>query len=187
MEKIEYPFTSWQEMDFLESVPALATSEGDFREFLENGTLQLFCFLESLSTDEELINRIALQVLVILKNEWPKLRLQKNPKLRMYYVALRLMRRTQARGGKCEVVSMGARNAALNDFYEISIPEKNRWLSSFGDVTAKIRSLPRRQAEMAALTGLLNVSLEDAAKIQGVSALQAKEYYKSAKLKMARF
>ncbi|TDE35460.1 hypothetical protein [Actinomadura sp. 6K520] len=175
----KYPFIQWQELDFAEQIPEVSAFNGDYKQFLDGSALQLVVLLRSLSADEELVDRVFLQTLVILKSEWPKFRNHKNVKLRMYYVGLRIMRRTQSHLRSQSYKASQLQDAGLYRLNRAILNDEALWLQSWEPLFTEIRAMPRRIAEITVLSFFLGVSKDDTARIIGVTPLQITEYYRS--------
>jgi RNA polymerase sigma-70 factor (ECF subfamily) len=133
-----------------------------FDEFFRDYWSCLVKFLKSQAHNSRFAEEVASQAMIAAADRWEDLLTYDRPDCWLFKVAVRMLRRLEARarrdGWLCEdpeTFAKDLRDEALRD----------EWVESHIDLIAAVRSLPRRQCEVIGTHYLLDRTIADTARI----------------------
>jgi RNA polymerase sigma factor (sigma-70 family) len=148
------------------------TSMGSPEEFFMRYWPRLSRFLISQASDSSLAEDVASEAFIAALENWDMLLRYERPDSWLFKVAIRKLRRLEAKarersGPNGDLFSNEAdlRDAAVMD----------EWMADHLTLTAAVRTLPRRQAEVIAC-GLVGYTARETAEILGISVAAVKTY-----------
>lgn len=136
-----------------------------FDTFFQNYWPCLVRFLKSQANNSRFAEDVAIEAMVAAHDRWDELLTYDRPDCWLFKVAIRMLRRLEARarrdGWLCEDAGAFAddlRTEALRD----------EWIEDRVDLIAAVRSLPRRQCEVIGLHYLCDYTIADTARMLNV-------------------
>jgi len=121
--------------------------------------------LLTLTSDLLLAEDVVQETMITMKGDWDRAKNKEQPQ-HLFRIGIRILRRIEAHMRK-ENESMNLLLPAADDGYVA--PDDNRWVIEHQDIVRAIRSLPRRQGEVAALYYLCDLTLNDVAETLSLS------------------
>jgi len=146
---------------------SLASFEVFYRRYLP----VLMRFLISQSRDSAWALEIAQDAMVAACDKWDDLLTFDRPDSWIFTIALRRLRRLEARARERCWLAEGTSDSDLR-----LVAVTDSWVGQHRAVVAAVRGLPRRQAEVVGLRYLAGYSLEEASAILGIGAGTARTH-----------
>ncbi len=148
-----------------------------FPEFYQQCWPWLVRCLIAQAGDSRWAEDIAQETMMAARDKWDQLLTYDRPDAWLLKVAIRSLRRMEARGRQQCLLPDGDGSVTAD---LVAAAANDTWIEDNLDLVAAIRALPRRQAEVAFLHGLMNYTLAETAQILGLCEATAKTHKKRA-------
>jgi len=149
-----------------------------FPEFFRQWWPPLLRCVIAQASDTRWAEDIAQDTMMAALGNWERLLTFERPDAWLFKVAIRSLRRLEARAREQCLLPDDAGSATGDLALAAAMDD---WVAGHLDIVAAIRSLPRRQAEVAALHGLAGYTFAEAGQILGIGEPTAKEHFRRAR------
>jgi RNA polymerase sigma factor (sigma-70 family) len=146
-----------------------------FPEFYQQWWPPLVRCVISQASDTRWAEDIAQDTMMAASDNWEQLLTYERPDAWLFKVAIRSLRRLEAKIRERGLLPDDAGSAA-GDLGLAAVTDD--WIAGHLDIVAAIRSLPRRQAEVMFLHGICRYTYVEAAEILGIGEPTAKEHFR---------
>jgi RNA polymerase sigma factor (sigma-70 family) len=152
-----------------------------FPEFYSYWWPRLTRYLMTQTTDRRWVEDVAQEALLAARDRWEELLTYDRPDLWLFKVAIRMLRRWQAKARE--------QCTSLDDMIDHGdsprpVPDTDDWVNEQIVLIEAIRMLPRRQREVLALHCLVGHSLAEVAEIIGIREGTAKTHLHRARKRL---
>ncbi|HEU5416633.1 MAG TPA: sigma factor-like helix-turn-helix DNA-binding protein [Streptosporangiaceae bacterium] len=134
------------------------------------------------ASDTRWAQQIAHNTMLAARDNWERLLTYERPDAWLFKVAIRALRRLEARARDRGQLPDDAGSAAWDLGMAAAADD---WIAGHLDIVAAIRALPRRQAEVMQLHGLCRYSLAETGEILGIAETAASEHFSRARTRLA--
>lgn len=148
-----------------------------FEEFYRRYYPPLVRCLKTQATDTNWAEDVAQDTMLTALGRWDQLLTYDRPDAWLFKVAIRKLRRLEARGR--ERCLLPDQDSAIGDLSLAAATDS--WVSDHIDLVAAIRALPRRQAEVVVVHLLADYTICETAEILGMCEPTAKTHLKRAR------
>ena len=152
-----------------------------FPDFFQQWWPPLLRCVISQASDTRWAEDIAQDTMMAALGNWERLLTFERPDAWLFKVAIRSLRRLEARARE-QCLLPDDTGSATGDLGLAAVMDD--WVAGHLDIVAAIRSLPRRQSEVAALHGLAGYTFAEAGQILGIGEPTAKEHFRRARLRL---
>lgn len=135
----------------------------------------------SQASDTRWAEDIAQETMMAARDNWERLLTFERPDAWLFKVAIRTLRRLEARAREGGLLPDDAGSAAGDLKMAAAMDD---WVAGHLDIVAAIRSLPRRQGEVMFLHGLCSYTFGETAQILGIGEPTAKEHFRRARVRL---
>jgi RNA polymerase sigma factor (sigma-70 family) len=149
-----------------------------FPDFFRRWWPPLLRCVISQASDTRWAEDIAQDTMMAALGNWGQLLTFERPDAWLFKVAIRSLRRLEARARE-QCLLPDDTGSATGDLGLAAAMDD--WVAAHLDIVAAIRSLPRRQGEVAALHGLAGYTFAEAGQILGIGEPTAKEHFRRAR------
>jgi RNA polymerase sigma-70 factor, ECF subfamily len=149
-----------------------------FPEFYRRWWPPLVRCIIAQASDTRWAEDIAQDTMMAARENWEQMLTFERPDAWLFKVAIRSLRRLEARARQQCLLPDGS-GQATGDLRLAAATDD--WVAGHLDILAAIRSLPRRQGEVVALHGLAGYTFAEAAQILGIGEPTAKEHFRRAR------
>lgn len=154
-------------------------STASFPDFYRRWWPSLVRCVITQASDTRWAEDIAQDAMLAAQENWDYLLTMDRPDAWLFKVAIRTLRRLEARAReRCLLPDDTA--AADGDLMVAAASDD--WVAAHLDIVAAIRSLPRRQGEVTVLHGLIGYTFAEAAGILGITEPAAKTHFRRARV-----
>jgi RNA polymerase sigma-70 factor (ECF subfamily) len=154
------------------------TSIGSQGEFFTRYWPRLLRVLISQASDSSLAEDAASEAFMAAWNHWDELQTYERPDSWLFKVAIRQLRRLEAKERKLSALNDDLASGAA-DLQDAAATHE--WVERNLDLVAALRVLPRRQAEVIALSLLQDYTPKETAKILGISVATVRTHLSQAR------
>jgi RNA polymerase sigma-70 factor (ECF subfamily) len=134
------------------------------------------------ASDTRWAEDIAQDTMLAARENWERLLTYERPDAWLYKVAIRSLRRLEARARE-HCLLPEDNGPGTGDLVAAALMDD--WVAAHLDLVAALRSLPRRQGEVAVLHGLAGYTFAESAQILGIGEPTAKEHFRRARDRLA--
>ena len=152
-----------------------------FPEFYRQWWPPLVRCLVAQASDTRWAEDIAQDTMLAARDNWERLLTFERPDAWLFKVGIRSLRRLEARAREQCLLPDDHTSAARDLVVAAAMDD---WVATHLDVVAALRSLPRRQAEVAVLHCLAGYTFAESAQILGIAEPTAKEHFKRARVRL---
>lgn len=149
-----------------------------FPEFYRQWWPPLVRCVISQASDTRWAEDIAQDTMMAARDNWEQLLTYERPDAWLFKVAIRSLRRLEARARERCLLPEDTGPAAGDLGVAAAMDD---WIAAHLDIVAAIRSLPRRQGEVVALHGLAGYTFAEAGQILGITEATAKTHFQQAR------
>jgi RNA polymerase sigma factor (sigma-70 family) len=149
-----------------------------FPEFYKQWWPSLVRCVISQASDTRWAEDIAQDTMMAASDNWEQLLTYERPDAWLFKVAIRSLRRLEARARERGQLPDDS-GSATGDLCLAAATDD--WVAGHLDIVAAIRSLPRRQGELVFLHGICHYTYAEAAQILGIGEPTAKEHFRRAR------
>jgi RNA polymerase sigma factor (sigma-70 family) len=157
---------------------ARLTVTSSFPDFYRKWWPPLVRCLISQANDTRWAEDIAQDTMMAARDKWEQLLTFERPDAWLFKVAIRSLRRLEARARE-ECLLPDDTESAIGDLSVAAAMDD--WVARNLDIVAAIRSLPRRQGEVTVLHGLAGYTFAEAALVLGISEPTVKTHFRRAR------
>jgi RNA polymerase sigma-70 factor (ECF subfamily) len=134
------------------------------------------------ASDTRWAQQIAHDTMLAARDNWERLLTFERPDAWLFKMAIRALRRLEARARDRGQLPDDTGTAALDLGLAAAADD---WVAGHLDIVAAIRALPRRQAEVMQLHGLCRYSMAETGEILGIAETAAGEHYSRGRQRLA--
>jgi RNA polymerase sigma factor (sigma-70 family) len=149
-----------------------------FPDFYRQWWPPLVRCLISQASDTRWAEDVAQEAMLTARDNWERLLTFERPDAWLFKVAIRTLRRLEARARE-QCLLPDDNGAATGDL--VVAAAMDDWVADHLDLVAALRSLPRRQGEVAVLHGLAGYTFAEAGQILGIAEPTAKKHFQRAR------
>jgi len=149
-----------------------------FPDFYRQWWAPLVRCVISQASDTRWAEDIAQDTMMAARDNWERLLTFERPDAWLFKVAIRSLRRLEARAREGCLLPDGS-GPGVGDLCLAAATDD--WIAAHLDIVAAIRSLPRRQGEIMFLHGLAGYTFAEASQILGIGESTAKTHFQRAR------